>query len=208
MSADWLRDYEVGYGKPPIGRRFEKGKSGNPRGRPRRPKDLASLLTRALDTPMVVIEEGTRRKLTKREIVIAQFVEKCVGADLRATKLLLDMLQKLERGVPAAPGDTRSSASDDDVYAQVRAKLARLALARGIELPGAERSESADAAQPHAKEPATPSETQSSASDDDVYAQLRAKLARLALAQGAELPGTEPSECPDAAQPCSIEDEG
>jgi hypothetical protein len=27
-------DYEVGYGKPPRGYGFEKGQSGNPRGRP------------------------------------------------------------------------------------------------------------------------------------------------------------------------------
>jgi hypothetical protein len=110
MPSDWPRDYEIGYGRPPIGRRFQKGKSGNPRGRPRRPKDLASLLKRALDTRVTVVEQGTRRKLTKREIVIAQLVEKCAGADLRATKLLLDMLQTFERGAPAAPGDPMSSA--------------------------------------------------------------------------------------------------
>jgi hypothetical protein len=35
------------------------------------------------------------------------------------------MLYKLERGAPAAPGDTMSTAGDEDVYAQLRAKLAR-----------------------------------------------------------------------------------
>ena len=29
------RSYEVGYGKPPAATRFVKGKSGNPRGRPK-----------------------------------------------------------------------------------------------------------------------------------------------------------------------------
>ena len=41
------RDYEIGYGKPPRGRPFQKGQSGNPRG-PRR-KDLSSLLIAALN---------------------------------------------------------------------------------------------------------------------------------------------------------------
>jgi len=32
---DQPRDYAVGYGKPPVGTRFQKGQSGNPEGRPR-----------------------------------------------------------------------------------------------------------------------------------------------------------------------------
>ena len=31
-------NYDVGYGKPPAEHRFKKGQSGNPRGRPRRPR--------------------------------------------------------------------------------------------------------------------------------------------------------------------------
>ena len=38
-------DYEIGYGKPPPGRRFQKGQSGNPRGS--RPKSLPVLLVNA-----------------------------------------------------------------------------------------------------------------------------------------------------------------
>lgn len=39
MSDEQLpAPYEVGYGKPPAQHRFQKGKSGNPAGRPKRPK--------------------------------------------------------------------------------------------------------------------------------------------------------------------------
>lgn len=33
------QSYEVGYGKPPIASRFQKGVSGNLKGRPRKPRD-------------------------------------------------------------------------------------------------------------------------------------------------------------------------
>ena len=48
--SEGKRDYEIGYGRPPVGRRFQKGQSGNPRG-PRR-KDLSSLLIAALNEPV------------------------------------------------------------------------------------------------------------------------------------------------------------
>jgi hypothetical protein len=43
--------YEVGFGKPPKQTRFKKGRSGNPRGRPRKRPDLYSELTKVLHPP-------------------------------------------------------------------------------------------------------------------------------------------------------------
>ena len=82
------RDYEVGRGKPPVHTRFKKGQSGNPRGP--QPKNLAALLIEALDEPVTATIEGERREITKREAVATQLVNKSTGADLRATKMLID----------------------------------------------------------------------------------------------------------------------
>ena len=61
------RDYKIGYGKPPRGRPFQKGQSGNPRG-PRR-KDMSALLTAALKEPVYATIDGKRRKITKRQAI-------------------------------------------------------------------------------------------------------------------------------------------
>ena len=92
MPADGPRDYEVGYGKPPVATRFKKGNAANRRGRPRGSKNLATLLERALDEPVVIAENGERRKFTTRELVIERLVNKSAQADLRATKLLFEIL--------------------------------------------------------------------------------------------------------------------
>ncbi|MHC4179960.1 MAG: DUF5681 domain-containing protein [Planctomycetota bacterium] len=66
-SADRPRDagYEVGYGKPPRHTRFAKGQSGNPHGRPRKPKPRP---TRLSDAPSDgFLEEEAYRSVTLRE---------------------------------------------------------------------------------------------------------------------------------------------
>jgi hypothetical protein len=93
--AEGERDGAVGYGRPPVHTRFTKGRSGNPRGRPRG-RSLFSLLQAALDDTTTIEVKGRRRRVSKGEAIIAQLVDRSAAADPRALKLLLDAAQKLE----------------------------------------------------------------------------------------------------------------
>jgi hypothetical protein len=99
------QNYAIGYGKPPKGRRFQKGQSGNPRGPRGRPgkNNLSALLLAALDEPVYVTIDGHRRKITKREAIVTQMVDKSAAADLRATKMLIDMLKEVEAKAGTVP---------------------------------------------------------------------------------------------------------
>jgi len=55
------------------------------------------LLAAALNEKVTVTENGKRRQVTKREAVIAQLVNKSAAAELRATKMLIDMLRDIEK---------------------------------------------------------------------------------------------------------------
>src|SRR5271166_2271372 len=68
--------YNVGYGRPPYHTRFKPGCSGNPRGRPKDAKNLSTLIHEALNEPVVVNENGRRRKLSKRQAVIKQLINR------------------------------------------------------------------------------------------------------------------------------------
>ena len=124
------REYRVGRGKPPLHTRFRKGQSGNPRGP--RSKNLPALLVAALDEPVVVTAGGESRRITKREAVVAQLVDKSAGADLRATKMLLDMLQDIEKqaGNASGPEPSPFSTADEEVVENLLARLRRMELAK------------------------------------------------------------------------------
>ena len=123
-------EYKVGRGRPPLHTRFKKGQSGNPRGPRPRPKDLPALLVAALNEPVVVTANGEPRQITKREAVVAQLVDKSTGADLRATKMLIDMLKDIEKRAGTAPPPEASALTpaDEAVVENLIARLRRVEL--------------------------------------------------------------------------------
>jgi hypothetical protein len=82
-------DHEGGYGRPPTRTQFRKGRSGNPKGRPRGSRNASTRLDEALKEQVVVSENGQRRKVTKLEAILKQLVNKAAQGDHRATRLLL-----------------------------------------------------------------------------------------------------------------------
>jgi hypothetical protein len=59
--------------------------------------------------------DGRCRKITKREAIVAQMVDKSASADLRATKMLFDMIKDVEHkaGDIAPPPEPRRLAAAD-----------------------------------------------------------------------------------------------
>jgi hypothetical protein len=122
-EPDRETDYEVGYRKPPRQTRFRPGVSGNPHGRPKGAKNLATLVHEALNEPVFVTENGQRRKLTKREALIKQLVNRSAQGDLKALHLLLGIMQDIERRREPNSIEPAFDAGDEKVFAQLKARL-------------------------------------------------------------------------------------
>lgn len=94
---DATQNYAVGYGKPPVRGRFAKGRSGNPGGRPRG-KSLTTLLREAFEQTVTIELDGKRRRVSKGKAIVSGLVDGAVAADPRASRLLFQLMMKLETG--------------------------------------------------------------------------------------------------------------
>jgi Family of unknown function (DUF5681) len=82
--------------QPPRHTRFRKGQSGNPKGRVKNSKNLATVLMATVHEAVTVTESGRRRSITKLEAMSKQLVNKAASGDPRATQLLMQMIQMFE----------------------------------------------------------------------------------------------------------------
>jgi hypothetical protein len=110
--------------KPPRHSRFEPGQSGNPRGRPPGSKNLSGLLKKALDEPVIVVENNRRRRIAKREAIVTQFVNQSAKGDLKATQLLLSILRDIEsRAEPGSADTDKIIEADQQIIKRIKARL-------------------------------------------------------------------------------------
>jgi len=118
------RQCAANYRKPPEHTRFKEGQSGVPR---RRPKKPCRHWSPPYSTEKVTVtENGKRRQVTKREAVIAQLVNKSASAELRAIKMLIDVLRDIEmKAEPAVAAKSLFSPTGKEVAQQLIARLRR-----------------------------------------------------------------------------------
>jgi len=100
-----MSSYEIGYGKPPKATRFQKGKSGNPRGRPKGSLNLATDLASELGELITVSEHGRPRRVSKQRALIKSLMAKALQGDIRAATALLALYARVTAEAPDKPDE-------------------------------------------------------------------------------------------------------
>src|SRR5580658_3055917 len=125
-------DYEVGYGRPPKASQFRKGQSGNPRGRPKNAKSFKTFLTTALREKVTVSENGDNRRSSKREAAAIQLANSAAMGDLRALRVIMDLLGELEEREEQIYAATAGSTSRERIEARLNQLAERIRTRLGL----------------------------------------------------------------------------
>jgi hypothetical protein len=117
-------DYSVGYGKPPKHSQFKPGQSGNPHGKAKGRKNLATELMEELAERVVVTENGRQKKLSKQTIILKRMVTDAAQGDAKARDQLLKLIGQIEAMPKEGDGeDGLGAAKDAEILARFREQL-------------------------------------------------------------------------------------
>ena len=85
---------------PPVSTRFRKGRSGNPRGRPRKKLDLPPFaFDVVIDRKLTIVQGGEQREVTVDEALRHKIYQKAIAGNRTAQREVLRMIDKRDQAI-------------------------------------------------------------------------------------------------------------
>jgi hypothetical protein len=116
--------YEVGYGKPPRAKQFQKGASGNPKGRPKGSKNLQSIVMKESKRKIRIDGPRGPQNITMLDLVIKQLLQKAAKGDLRASREFIVLVQQSEQAASTVASAISINELDQGVLKNLERRLA------------------------------------------------------------------------------------
>jgi hypothetical protein len=126
MSNKIQDDYEIGYGKPPKKTQFQKGISGNPRGRPKKSLDFDRELIREANSFITINDNGRRSNISKHAGVLKQLINKALSGNIYAARIYLDRFRQAQERAALVAGPQQNSSGKYDVDSLSDEELMRI----------------------------------------------------------------------------------
>ena len=107
MTADF--EDQVGYGKPPKVNQFQKGRSGNPSGRPRRAPTLSDLLGKVSKQRILTNTKTGPKRMSKLEASLTQLANKAASGEMKAVRLLTQIVLQIPEAIKEKNSDQEAT---------------------------------------------------------------------------------------------------
>ena len=107
-------DDKVGYKRPPKTNQFKKGKSGNPRGRPKHTRNIKRDLAEELASRISITVQGRAATVSKQRAVIMASIARAIKGDMHAAALIFNLVRQLLEPDAQSSDDAKMRASPAD----------------------------------------------------------------------------------------------
>lgn len=88
--------YEIGYGKPPKEGQVMKGQSGNPNGRPKGSKNIATMFNEITRELINVTENGRTKTVTRIEAVLHRMTNEALSGNPKVMREFIQLSRAFE----------------------------------------------------------------------------------------------------------------
>jgi hypothetical protein len=119
------KEYAVGYGKPPQATRFKSGQSGNPSGRPKGTRNLATDLHEELNEKITVREGTATRSISKQRGMVKSLMNAALKGDMRAVAQVTALMDRYMDKVEREKAEQTLGAEDEAILARFQARRCR-----------------------------------------------------------------------------------
>ena len=125
------QDDKTGYKMPPKSTQFKKGRSGNPKGRPKGARNFRTELQETLDQPVTVREGERVRNVSSREAAMIQLRTKALKGDQRALERLLALAERHDFEQAANEAESQLHQDDQQIIERYKERTIQEHEARG-----------------------------------------------------------------------------